>query len=61
MTHKSFISLCLTLMALFWAIAIQAQNVTVDGINYNLHQESMTADVASCDAKGDVVIPESIT
>ena len=42
MTHKTFINICLTLIALCWTMAIQAQTATVDGINYNLYADTKT-------------------
>ena len=46
MTHKTIINICLTLIALCWTIAIQAQTATVDGINYNLNSDK-TAEVCT--------------
>lgn len=60
MTHKTFINICLTLIALCWTMAIQAQTATVDGINYNLKSDK-TAEVTKSNATGDIVIPEKIT
>lgn len=60
MTHKTFINICLTLIALCWTMAIQAQTVTVDGINYNLKSDK-TAEVTKSNVTGDIVIPEKIT
>lgn len=59
MTHKTFINICLTLIALCWTMAIQAQT-TVDGINYNLKSDK-TAEVTNSNVTGDIVIPEKIT
>ncbi|OYP77210.1 hypothetical protein CIK94_03990 [Prevotella sp. P4-51] len=61
MTHKTFINICLTLIALCWTMAIQAQTATVDGINYNLYTGTNTAEVTKSNATGDIVIPEKIT
>ena len=61
MTHKTIINICLTLIALCWTMAIQAQRATVDGINYDLNTQDMTAEVAKSTATGDIVIPEKIT
>ena len=61
MTHKTFINICLTLIALCWTMAIQAQTATVDGINYNLYADTKTARVTKSNAIGDIVIPEKIT
>ena len=61
MTHKTFINICLTLIALCWTMAIQAQTATVDGINYYLYTDTKTADVTSSTVTGDIVIPEKIT
>ena len=61
MTHKTFINICLTLIALCWTVAIQAQTATVDGINYNLYADTKTARVTKSNAIGDIVIPEKIT
>lgn len=61
MTHKTIINICLTLIALCWTVAIQAQKVTVDGINYRLNTDAKTAEVTKSTATGDIVIPEKIT
>ena len=61
MTHKTIINICLTLIALCWTMAIQAQTATVDGINYNLNADAKTAEVTKSNATGDIVIPEKIT
>lgn len=61
MTHKTFINICLTLIALCWTVAIQAQTATVDGINYSLNANAKTASVAKSTVTGDIVIPEKIT
>lgn len=61
MTHKTFFNICLTLIALCWTMAIQAQRATVDGFNYDLNTQDMTAEVAKSTATGDIVIPEKIT
>lgn len=61
MTHKTFINICLTLIALCWTMAIQAQTATVDGINYNLYADTKTARVTKSNVTGDIVIPEKIT
>ena len=60
MTHKTFINICLTLIALCWTMAIQAQTATVDGINYYLGSDK-TATVIASTVTGDIVIPEKIT
>lgn len=60
MTHKTFFNICLTLIALCWTVAIQAQDATVDGINYNLNSDK-TAEVTKSNVTGDIVIPEKIT
>lgn len=60
MTHKTFINICLTLIALCWTMAIQAQTATVDGINYYLSSDK-TAIVTASTVTGDIVIPEKIT
>lgn len=61
MTHKTFINICLTLIALCWTMAIQGKTVTVDGINYSLNADAKTADVTEITISGDIVIPEKIT
>ena len=61
MTHKTFINICLTLIALCWTMAIQARDVTVDGINYYFSYSSKTAQVTESNVTGDIVIPEKIT
>ena len=61
MTHKTIINICLTLIALCWTVAIQAQTVTIDGINYSLNADAKTAEVTKSTATGDIVIPEKIT
>ena len=61
MTHKTFINICLTLIALCWTMTIQAQTATVDGINYSLNADAKTASVAKSTVTGDIVIPEKIT
>ena len=61
MTHKTIINICLTLIALCWTVAIQAQTATVDGINYSLNADAKTAEVTKSTATGDIVIPEKIT
>lgn len=61
MTHKTFINICLTFIALCWTMAIQAQTATVDGINYSLNANAKTADVTEITISGDIVIPEKIT
>ena len=61
MTHKTIINICLTLIALCWTMAIQAQTVTIDGINYSLNADAKTAEVTKSTATGDIVIPEKIT
>ena len=61
MTHKTFINICLTLIALCWTVAIQAQTAIVDGINYSLNADAKTAGVTKSNATGDIVIPEKIT
>ena len=61
MTHKTIINICLTLIALCWTVAIQAQTATVDGINYNLNADAKTAEVTKSNVSGDIVIPEKIT
>ena len=60
MTHKTIINICLTLIALCWTMAIQAQTATVDGIKYYLNRDK-TAGVAKSNVTGDIVIPEKIT
>ena len=60
MTHKTIINICLTLIALCWTMAIQAQTATVDGVNYSLNADTKTATVTASTATGDVVIPEKI-
>lgn len=60
MTHKTIINICLTLIALCWTVAIQAQTATVDGINYYLRSDK-TATVTTSNVSGDIVIPEKIT
>lgn len=47
MIHKNFINLCLTLLAVCWSVAVQAQMQTpsVDGIDYLLDKSNMTATV----------------
>lgn len=60
MTHKTFINICLTLIALCWTMTIQAQTATVDGINYYLRSDK-TATVTASTVTGDIVIPEKIT
>lgn len=47
MIHKNFINLCLTLLAVCWSVAVQAQAQTpsVDGIDYLLDKSNMTATV----------------
>lgn len=60
MTHKTITNICLTLIALCWTMAIQAQKVIVDGINYNLNSDK-TAEVTKSNVTGDIVIPEKIT
>ena len=61
MTHKTFINICLTLIALCWTMAIQAQTATVYGINYSLKAYEKIAEVTKSTATGDIVIPEKIT
>lgn len=61
MTHKTFFNICLTLIALCWTVAIQAQTATVDGINYRLNADAKTAEVTKSNVTGDIVIPEKIT
>lgn len=61
MTHKTITNICLTLIALCWTMAIQAQTATVDGINYSLNANAKTASVAKSTVTGDIVIPEKIT
>lgn len=61
MTHKTFINICLTLIALCWTMTIQAQTATVDGINYSLNADAKTAEVTGITISGDIVIPEKIT
>lgn len=61
MTHKTFINICLTLIALCWTMVIQAKTATVDGINYYLNADAKTAEVTKSTATGDIVIPEKIT
>lgn len=61
MTHKTIINICLTLIALCWTVAIQAQTATVDGINYSLNSRTKTASVTKSNVTGDIVIPEKIT
>lgn len=61
MTHKTFFNICLTLIALCWTVAIQAQTVAVDGINYDLNVNAKTASVTKSNVTGDIVIPEKIT
>lgn len=60
MTHKTIINICLTLIALCWTMAIQAQT-TVDGINYSINVDAKTAGVTKSNVTGDIVIPEKIT
>ena len=61
MTHKTIINICLTLIALCWTMAIQAQYATVDGIKYYLYTDTKTVEVTRSDVTGDIVIPEKIT
>ena len=61
MTHKTFINICLTLIALCWTVAIQAQTATVDGINYRFYSSAKRAIVTGITISGDIVIPEKIT
>ena len=61
MTHKTFINICLTLIALCWTMAIQAQTVGVDGFFYSLNANAKTASVIGSTVTGDIVIPGIIT
>ncbi len=61
MTHKTFINICLALIALCWPAALTAQNATIGGINYSLNTTDMTAIVTGGSVSGDVVIPGEIT
>ena len=61
MTHKTIINICLTLIALCWTVAIQAQTATVDGINYRFYSSAKRAIVTGITISGDIVIPEKIT
>lgn len=45
MTHKTIINICLTLIALCWTVAIQAQDATVDGIKNSFSKSLKTAEV----------------
>ena len=61
MIHKNFINLCLTLLAVCWSVAVQAQSLSVDGIDYYLNKSDMTATVTgpkTC--SGHLVIPEKV-
>ena len=61
MTHKTITNICLTLIALCWTMAIQAQTATVDGINYRFYSSAKRAIVTGITISGDIVIPEKIT
>lgn len=64
MIHKNFINLCLTLLAVCWSVAVQAQTLSVDSINYSLNKSNMTATVTRglLDYLGPhLVIPEKVT
>lgn len=61
MIHKNFINLCLTLLAVCWSVAVQAQTLSVDGIDYYLNKSDMTATVATgSNVSGHLVIPEKV-
>ena len=62
MIHKNFINLCLTLLAVCWSVAVQAQTLSVDGIDYSLDKSSMTASVTgSKNYSGThLIIPEKV-
>ena len=62
MIHKNFINLCLTLLAVCWSVAVQAQTkLSVDGIDYSLYQSDMTATVTTwSNVSGHLVIPEKV-
>ena len=61
MIHKNFINLCLTLLAVCWSVAVQAQTLSVDGIDYSLNKSDMTATVTGPNTfSGHLVIPEKV-
>lgn len=61
MIHKNFINLCLTLLAVCWSVAVQAQTLSVDGIDYSLNKSDMTATVTGPRTfSGHLVIPEKV-
>lgn len=61
MIHKNFINLCLTLLAVCWSVAVQAQTLSVDGIDYYLNKSDMTATVTGPKFySGNLVIPEKV-
>ena len=61
MIHKNFINLCLTLLAVCWSVAVQAQTLSVDGIDYSLNKSDMTATVTGPKTfSGHLVIPEKV-
>ena len=61
MIHKNFINLCLTLLAVCWSVVVQAQSLSVDGIDYYLDKSSMTASVTGPkNYSGNLVIPDKV-
>lgn len=62
MIHKNFINLCLTLLAVCWSVAVQAQTLSVDGIDYSLNKSDMTATVTGPNtfSRTHLVIPEKV-
>ena len=61
MIHKNFINLCLTLLAVCWSVVVQAQSLSVDGIDYSLDKNDMIATVTGPKAySGHLVIPKKV-
>ncbi len=60
MKRKTFINICLTLIALCWSMALQADGVTtIDGIDYPIYKDTTTF-VLSTRLSGSVVIPDKV-
>ncbi len=61
MTHKTFINICLALIALCWPAALTAQVTTVDGIEYPINYGATTTFVVGTKLSGSIVIPDKIS
>ena len=52
--------LCLSFLLMLLPMVANADEVNIDGINYNLFSDTQTAEVTKCYKSGEVIIPDKI-